>query len=110
MSPAEVSREVNYFYFIIVLAITLCILGIALYTRNKRAVRMFLFALIVWAFIESFGIITGLRTYEPYEDRVLIFIFVALVEDSGWVCLGYMMAEQLFKRLKFNKIKSVVIE
>ena len=88
-------------YFLIVLAITLTVLGIAFYTRNKRAVRMFIFALFVWALIEGFGLITGMRVYEPESDRFLIFIFVALVEDSGWVCLGFMMAEQLSKRTTF---------
>lgn len=61
---------------------------------------MFLFAMVIWAFIEGFGLLTGMRVYEPNEDTLLVFIFVALVEDPGWVCLGYMMAEQLFKRLK----------
>jgi hypothetical protein len=74
------------------------VLGIALYTRNKRAVKMFLFAMVVWALIEGFGLVTGMRVYS--KDTLLVFIFVALVEDPGWVCLGYMIAEQLFKRLK----------
>jgi len=86
-----------------VLAITLTVLGIALYTRNKRAVKMFFFAMVIWALIESIGVVSGMRIYQPHEDRLLIFIFVALVEDPGWVCLGYMMAEQLFKKLKTNK-------
>jgi len=67
---------------------------------------MFLFAAVVWAIIESFGIVSGMRTYAPYSDRLIIFYFVAIVEDSGWACLGYMMAEQLFKKLKTNKNKS----
>jgi membrane protein DedA with SNARE-associated domain len=57
----------------------------------------------VWAFIEGFGLMTGMRVYTPSEDRLLVFIFVALVEDSGWVCLGYMIAEQLFKRFPSKK-------
>ena len=61
---------------------------------------MFLFAIIIWTFIEFIGIITGMRVYEPHEDRILVFIFVSIVEDPGWVCLGYMMAEQFFKRIK----------
>ena len=63
---------------------------------------MFLFAMAVWAFIEGFGLATGMRVYS--KDTILVFIFVALVEDPGWVCLGYMMAEQLFKRLKLKNI------
>ena len=98
MTEVHVERHVSYAYFLIVLAITLTVLGIALYTKNKRAVRMFLFAMVIWAFIEGFGLLTGMRVYS--EDTLLVFIFVALVEDPGWVCLGYMMAEQLFKRLR----------
>ncbi len=98
MTEAHVYRHVNNAYFLIVLAITLTVLGIAIYTKNKRAVKMFLFAMVIWAFIEGFGLLTGMRVYS--DDTLLVFIFVALVEDPGWVCLGYMMAEQLFKRLK----------
>ena len=59
---------------------------------------MFLFGMIICAFIEGFGLVTGMRVYS--EDTLLVFIFVALVEDPGWICLGFMMAEQFFKRLK----------
>ena len=104
MSPASVSREVNYLYFLIVLGVTLTVLGIALYTKNKRAVRMFVFAMGVWAFIEGIGLVTGTRVYTPPSERIPVFLFVALVEDPGWVCLGYMIAEQLFKRLKNHHI------
>ena len=103
MTPAQVSREVNYLYFLIVICITLTVIGIALFTRNKRAIRMFLLALPIWALIEGIGLVSGMRIYEPTSDTFLIFIFVALVEDSGWVCLGYMMAEQLFKKLRKKK-------
>lgn len=104
-SPAQVSREVNYLYFLIVLAITLTVFAVALYTKNKRAVKIFLFAMVIWSIIEGIGLITGMRTYYPAEDRILVFIFVALVEDPGWVCLGYMMAEQMYK--KFFKKKTM---
>ena len=104
--PAQVSREVNYLYFLIVLAITLTVLGIAIYTRNKRAIKMFVFAMGIWALIEGIGLISGMRVYTPSEDRLMVFIFVALVEDPGWVCLGYMMAEQIYKR--FPKKKTTV--
>jgi hypothetical protein len=83
-----------------VLSITATVLGIALYTRNKRAVKMFVFAMGIWALIEGIGLVTGMRAYNPPEERILVFLFVAFVEDPGWVCLGFMMAEQLFKRLK----------
>jgi hypothetical protein len=39
----------------------------------------------------------------------MVFIFVALVEDPGWVCLGYMIAEQFYKRWP-GKIKKVVVK
>ncbi len=103
MAPAEVCRHVNYVYFLVVLGITLTVLGIALYTKNKRAVKMFLFAAVVWTLIEGIGIVSGMRTYEPHSDRLLIFFFVAIVEDSGWVCLGYMMTEQMYKRFLKKK-------
>lgn len=104
MSPAEVCRHVNYLYFFIVLCITLAVLGIALYTKNRRAVKMFLFAMVIWALIEGIGLVTGMREYS--QDVAVVYIFVALVEDPGWVCLGYMMAEQMYKRL-FKKNQAV---
>jgi hypothetical protein len=106
-SPAIVSRDVNYLYFLIVLAITLTVLFIAIYTKNKRALKMFVFAMGIWALIEGIGLLTGMRVYTPSEHRFAVFIFVALVEDPGWVCLGYMMAQQLYKRLP-NKKKILV--
>jgi hypothetical protein len=79
------------------------VLGIAIYTRNKRAIRMFVFAMGIWALIEGIGLVTGMRVYSPSEDSAFIYFFVALVEDPGWVCLSYMIAEQIFKRLNLNK-------
>jgi len=64
---------------------------------------MFVFAMGIWALIEGIGLVTGMRIYTPAEDNVAIFFFVSFVEDPGWVCLGYMIAEQIFKRLNFNK-------
>ncbi|MGF3553693.1 MAG: hypothetical protein ACQXXF_00215 [Thermoplasmatota archaeon] len=64
---------------------------------------MFIFAMAVWAFIEGIGLITGMRTYSPSEDAAIIFIFVSFVEDPRWVCLSYMIAEQIFKKLYLNK-------
>ena len=105
--PAHVAREVNYLYFLVVLAITLTVFGIAWYTKNKRALKMFGFAMIVWALIEGFGLVTGMRTYNPPEDVIPVFVFVALVEDPGWVCLGYMFAEFCYKKLGFQGKKGV---
>jgi hypothetical protein len=102
MSPAHVSRDVNYLYFLVILAITLTVLGIALYTKNKRAVKMFFFAMVIWALIEGIGLVTGMRIYNPPSERIPVYFFVAFIEDPGWVCLGFMIAEQLFKRLKMK--------
>lgn len=104
-SSAQVSREVNYLYFLIVLAITITVIAIALYTKNKRAIKLFLFAMAVWSVIEGIGLLTGMRVYNPPEARIPVFLFVALVEDPGWVCLGYMSAEQIYK--KFLKKKKI---
>ena len=98
-SPAQVSRRVNNLYFLLVLVITASVLGIALYTRNRRAVRMFLLAMVIWPLIELIGLVTGMRGYQPAQQRIAIFLFVALVEDPGWVCLGYMIGEALFRRV-----------
>lgn len=102
-TPAQVSREVNYLYFLVVLAITITVVSIALYTKNKRAVKLFLFAMVIWSIIEGIGLITGMRVYSPPEARIPVFLFVALVEDPGWVCLGYMMAEQIYKKFVRKK-------
>jgi len=64
---------------------------------------MFVFAMGIWALIEGIGLVTGMRIYTPPEDNVAIFFFVAFIEDPGWVCLGYMIAEQIFKRMNLNK-------
>ena len=99
LSPASVSRQVTYLYFMIALIVVIFVLGIAIYSKNKRAVRLFLFAMIVWAVIEFIGLVTGMRVYKPDSDKVMIFIFVAFVEDPGWVCLCFLIAEKLFKVL-----------
>jgi len=99
LSPASVSRQVNYLYFLIVFFLTVLVLGTALYTKNRRGVRLFLLAMVVWSGIEFIGLATGMRVYKPESDKIVIFIFVALVEDPGWVCLCYLIAERLFKVL-----------
>ncbi len=65
---------------------------------------MFVFAMGIWALIEGIGLVTGMRSYSPLSERIPVFIFVVFVEDPGWVCLGYMMAEQFFKILKKTRI------
>jgi predicted neutral ceramidase superfamily lipid hydrolase len=94
---AEVSRQVNWLYFFIVLMITMSVLAIAVYTKNRRAVLLFAFSIVIWSAIEALGLVVGFREYQPHEDRLVIFIFVAWVEDPGWVCLSYMIAEWLIK-------------
>ena len=44
---------------------------------------MFVFAMLIWALIEGIGLVTEMRVYNPPEDRIPVFIFVALVEDPG---------------------------
>ena len=39
----------------------------------------------------------------PQLILMAVVIFIALVEDPGWVCLGYMIAEQMYKRLQKKK-------
>jgi hypothetical protein len=99
LNSAHVSRTVNYLYFLVVLIITFTVLGIAIFTKNKRAIKMFLFAMAIWSLIELIGLVSGMRVYEPSGDRILIFLFVALVEDPGWICLCYMAAEFLYNKI-----------
>jgi hypothetical protein len=42
------------------------------------------------------------------KDTSIVFIFVAFIEDPGWVCLGFMLAEQFFKKIKINIKKPII--
>ncbi|MCK5562044.1 MAG: hypothetical protein KAJ51_15700 [Thermoplasmata archaeon] len=95
--PAFVSREVNWLYFIIVTIISLVVLSYALYTKNRRAIYLYIFGIFVWVAIEGGSMLLGLRTYES-SSVPLAFFVVAVMEDPGWVCLAYIVAEKGFKR------------
>jgi hypothetical protein len=97
--PAYVERVVNNLYFIIVTAIALAVLAYAIRTKNKNAINLFLFSMIVWPLIEGFVWGIGIRFYDSSAPGMVFFV-VAFMEDPGWVCLAYMAAEVLFKRFK----------
>jgi hypothetical protein len=99
---AYVDRHVNMFYFLVITVISLCVLTYAVRSRNNRAIRIYLFSLPVWAGIEGFGLVTGMRVYESYQPAV--FFFVAFMEDAGWVTLAFIVSEKLF-RWRFPKRK-----
>ena len=96
MEPAFVSREVNWLYFIIVTLISLSVLFYALYTKNRRALYLYIFSIFVWVAIEGGFMLAGTRTYES-SSVPLAFFAVAVMEDPGWVCLAYIIAEITFK-------------
>ncbi|UCH89372.1 MAG: hypothetical protein JSV49_01625 [Thermoplasmata archaeon] len=97
--PAYVERVVNNLYFIIVTIIALAVLVYAIKTRNKNAIKLFLFSMIVWPAIEGLVWGMGIRFYDSASPQ-MVFIVVAFMEDPGWVCLAYMVAEKLQERLK----------
>jgi hypothetical protein len=93
--PAFVSREVNWLYFIIVTMISLVVLVYAIHSKNRRAIYLYIFAIFVWVAIEGGSVLLGVRTYES-SAAPLAFVVVAVMEDPGWVCLAYMVAEKGF--------------
>ena len=94
--PAYVNRHVSPLYFIIVTIIALLVLGYAFKTRNRRAIRMYLYAVLVWTSLELGLFFTGIRTYTFNPPYHIIFI-IGLFEDQGWVCLAYLAAEKIMK-------------
>ena len=102
MLPAHVQRVVTPLYFIIVILITSSVLYYCVRTNNKNAIRLFLFSLIVWPIIEGIGLITGWRVYYSGNNG-LIYFLVAMVEDPGWVALGYVAAEKMYDKWFKNK-------
>ena len=102
MEPAYVERVVNNLYFVIVTIIALSVLSYAVYTRNRNAVNLFLFSMIVWPALEGAVWGMGLRIYDSSAPEMVFFV-VAIMEDPGWVCLAYMAAEFLYKRFKLPK-------
>jgi Na+/melibiose symporter-like transporter len=93
---ASVNRHVSPLYFIIVSIITLSVLFYALKTDNRRAVRIFVYAVVVWLILEFGLFFTGVRQYN-LDDPYLIIMLIGGVEDPGWVCLAYIVAERMMK-------------
>lgn len=98
-SPAYVERAVNNAYFVTVTIIALVVLSYAVYTRNRPAIYLFLFSLIVWPAIEGLVWGMGIRIYDSPSPQ-MVFAVVAFMEDPGWVCLAYMVSEAMYKKLK----------
>ena len=93
---AYVNRHVTPLYFIIVSAITLSVLVYAIKTDNKRAMTVFGYAFVVWVILEFGLYFTGVRQYN-IEHPYLIILLIGGVEDPGWVCLAYMVAEKMMR-------------
>ena len=93
---AAVNRHVSPLYFIIVTIITLSILIYSIKTDNKRALRLFVYAFVVWLVLEFGLFFTGVREYN-LENPYLVILLIGGVEDPGWVVLAYLVAEKLMK-------------
>jgi hypothetical protein len=94
--PAEVARTINGGYMIVVTAISLTVLLLAWWTRDRNAMRLYLLSIPIWLFIEGFGLLSGMRGYT--EQQGLVYLVVAVMEDPGWVTLAYMVAWRLWER------------
>lgn len=94
--PAYVNRHVSPLYFIIVTIISLAVLLYALKTKNKRAVIIFGYGVVVWLILEFGLFFTGIRHYN-IENPYLIILIIGAIEDPGWVCLAFIVAEKLMK-------------
>lgn len=94
--PAFVNRHVSPLYFIVVTIIALTVLIYALKTDNKRAVRLYVYAMVVWFILELGLYLTGVRAYNV-EQPFPIILIIGTIEDPGWVCLAYMVAEKMMK-------------
>jgi len=95
--PAHVQRVVNPLYFAMVVAITSGVLYYSIKTKNRNAIRLFVFSLFVWPAIELIGLLSGWRAYHN-ANVGLIFFLVGMVEDPGWVALAYIAAEKMYER------------
>ena len=93
---ANVNRHVNPLYFIIVIIITSSVLIYSIRSNNKRAVRIFVYGFVVWLVFEFGLFFTGIRHYS-LENPYLVIFLVGGVEDPGWVCLAYLVAEKMMK-------------
>jgi hypothetical protein len=94
--PAFVNRHVSPLYFIIVIIITSSILIYAWRTKNDRAVKIFVYGFVVWMILEFGLFFTGIRHYN-LENPYLVIVLIGGVEDPGWVCLAYIVAEKMMK-------------
>jgi uncharacterized protein with PQ loop repeat len=101
-SPAHVQRSVNNLYFLVVTLIAIAVLFYAIRTKNRNAINLFLFSMIVWPAIEFFVWGIGVRIYDSASPQ-MVFVVVAFMEDPGWVCLAYIVSEAMFKHLGINK-------
>lgn len=91
---AMVNRHVTPLYFIFVSIITFSILFYAIRTNNKRAVRIFMYGFVVWVLLEFGLFFTGVRQYN-LENPYFVILLIGGVEDPGWVCLAYLVAEKM---------------
>jgi hypothetical protein len=94
--PAEVARTINGGYMIVVTAISLTVLFLAWWTRDRNAMRLYILSIPIWLLIEGFGLVTGMREYTAQQG--LVYFVVAVMEDPGWVTLAYMVAWRLWER------------
>jgi len=102
METAEVSRTINGAYMIIVCAIALSVLGFAILSKDRNAIRLYLLSIPIWLFIEGFGVfVWGIRVYS--DQLWTTYIVVAVFEDPGWVTLSYIVAWRVFQR-QFPKV------
>jgi len=86
---------------VVVTIIALVVLAYAIKTKNKNAIYLFAFSMIVWPAIEGLVWGMGIRIYDSQWPQ-MVFAVVAFGEDPGWVCLAYIVAEGLYKRLKID--------
>jgi hypothetical protein len=93
---AHVNRHVSPLYFIFVVMITSSILIYSIKTKNNRAVKVFIYAFVVWFIFELGLFFTGVRAYN-LEDPYLVIFLIGGVEDPGWVCLAFIVAEKMMK-------------
>ena len=96
MESAEVSRTINGWYMLAVSAISLTVLFLAWYTKDRNAVRRYILSIPIWLFIEGIGLVWGVREYS--QNVGLTYFVVAVMEDPGWVTLSYMVAWRMFHR------------
>jgi hypothetical protein len=81
---------------VVVTAISLTVLFLAWWTKDRNAMRLYILSIPIWLLIEGFGLITGMREYTAQQG--LVYFVVAVMEDPGWVTLAYMVAWRLWER------------